>query len=215
MANFDIKYFFDLPQTLRSHAQSDITATDTMSHTCNDTKFFSFSGMTAGPNSRPYSILPQRTYYPRRPYCPDEPMTYDRISFHDLSIDSGLGVPINQPCGGHSPILTINGGSDLVFQDYPDMRKISLHIMWPGYESLLGGREAEHFTVDPATLTRAMLAQVVANRVKLFMERAAQVPSRHPNHIIGNGGIEIGQVYLHGLRNTYSTAWQADLSIEG
>lgn len=77
----------------------------------------------------PYRLLPQEIKYPRgSDGLHLKPVIKYSIAFYDSSV-GGQGVPINQPSGGHSPILTVMDGSDLIFANHPYMRTMSLHIM--------------------------------------------------------------------------------------
>ncbi|KJA25162.1 hypothetical protein HYPSUDRAFT_200052 [Hypholoma sublateritium FD-334 SS-4] len=121
----------------------------------------------------PLYELPQSKYYPAKR------KTFTRymspIIFQDIDLDIP-GIPLKSLKEDLSLLQpNIVGGMDRVFRRYPNMENINLRIMWPGYTPRYGTQTAIQFSIDTTRTTRAMIAQIVGQKVAQFMAVSVQI----------------------------------------
>ncbi|KJA13428.1 hypothetical protein HYPSUDRAFT_59900 [Hypholoma sublateritium FD-334 SS-4] len=154
-------------------------------------------------SSVPCYLLPQTIYHPPSSCAPGNasPVTFNT--------NGTVGMPLRIAGGNFSSVASsMKGGSDLIFQKRPDITRVNLRIMWPGYSDDI----PRTIMVDTST-TRAKLANEVAKQILIYMERAAKSTRGHGKYTIGNSGINTEQVSLLSIQNTHDTNWQATLYI--
>ncbi|EAU82744.2 hypothetical protein CC1G_10649 [Coprinopsis cinerea okayama7 len=92
------------------------------------------------------------------------------------------------------------------------LQRITLRIMWPGYTHVEWARAIDLVSHGP--MTRAQLAQVLAQNFARFMDVARTERPDVSEYAIGPGGIQFEHLVLVGIHNVFEDVWQADVAID-
>ncbi|KAF8967502.1 hypothetical protein BDZ97DRAFT_1755928 [Flammula alnicola] len=133
-----------------------------------------------------------------------------RAGFPDIKFDwtgyngSGCSVVTLSARSVSGLIDAMKGGADQPFAHRPDL--------WPGYPHVEWARSIDVTTGGP--ITRAKLAQAVAQNILRFLEIAGQTRSTQVKDHIGPQGILPNHVFLVSLQNVIENNWQATIVVD-
>ncbi|CAA7259433.1 unnamed protein product [Cyclocybe aegerita] len=128
------------------------------------------------------------------------------VSMRELSARSvpGLFAMLE---GGSDTVLAHTGLSRITFRI-----KAGLFLVFLGYESANWARSIEINTGGP--ITRAGLAQAVAQNFARFIEMCRGAKSSSPQWSIAPNNIRYEHLYLVSLFNVFEDSWQADVVVD-
>ncbi|KAF5385125.1 hypothetical protein D9615_000893 [Tricholomella constricta] len=134
-------------------------------------------------------------------------ITFDYIGY------AKQGVPMRELStrSTHALASMITGANDQVLA-HTGLTKITLRILWPGYESFEWTRVIEIDARGP--VTRAQLGAVISQNFARFIERARSESATSSEWHLGANGIRFEHLVLLSLRNVFDNAWQADVAID-
>ncbi|KAJ7614488.1 hypothetical protein FB45DRAFT_758654 [Roridomyces roridus] len=131
-----------------------------------------------------------------------------RVLPFDLPGQSNQGVSMRD-LSNRGPNAPIAGAGDQIFAPL-GVQKISLRIIWPGYQHVEWNR-----SIDVSSITRAGLAyQVASNFARFFEKSAYETPSSATHYLISPAGVRFEHLYLVSLTNTIDNVWQADVALD-
>ncbi|ESK88125.1 hypothetical protein Moror_5610 [Moniliophthora roreri MCA 2997] len=134
-------------------------------------------------------------------------ITFDYIGYPNQ------GMPLRElrARGPHALAQMMQGANDQVL-GHTQLRKINLHIRWPGYEHI----EWIH-TIDVVTesgpISRGQLAHAVAQNFVRYVEKTQYEATPSKDWRLGPAGIVFEHIVLHSLRHVFGDAWQAEVSV--
>ncbi|KAE9404181.1 hypothetical protein BT96DRAFT_955715 [Gymnopus androsaceus JB14] len=189
----------------------------------NTSTYSSLSSANQGSYPPSTFTAPNRKRVPQSPYAPSgkwqsasgrmQPL-YNPISF-DYKGYSKQGFPMQELCvrGEYALEQMMQDAKDLVLAHASHLRKITIHIRWPGYEHTEWTRSIEVVT-SRGPISRAALAQAIAFNFGRFFEKAQLERPQSPQWRIGHGGITFDKLILVSLWNPFEDAWQADVAVD-
>ncbi|RDB28050.1 hypothetical protein Hypma_002198 [Hypsizygus marmoreus] len=159
--------------------------------------------------------LPQATYTPISKWRTSTGRTntlHNTVTFDFLGYNK-QGVPMRELStrGSHALAAMIHGANDLVLA-HTRLTRITLVIIWPGYEHVEWSRTVEIHPDGP--ITRSALGAAVAMNFARFMEKSRNERAMSPEWQIGISGIRFEHVILLSLRNVFEDVWQADVAVD-
>ncbi|KDR84438.1 hypothetical protein GALMADRAFT_713250 [Galerina marginata CBS 339.88] len=159
--------------------------------------------------------LPQGVYTPASKWHAATGRTNDvhaPISFNRKGANRRAGVSVVELNGRSIQELSaiLEGGDDRVLAD-TGRQRITFRIMWPGYSQVEWVRSIDIVTGGP--ITRAKLAQIVAQNFSRFVETHRTVPCSTPEFQVGPNAIRSDHLYLVSLNNAFEDSWQAEVVI--
>ncbi|KAF9463659.1 hypothetical protein BDZ94DRAFT_1163524 [Collybia nuda] len=183
-----------------------------------------FSSLGGAVNSTPTPgqfLSPFRRRLPQAPYTPSSKwrnatgrlnQLHSAISFDYLGY-SKQGVPMRELStrGTHALASMIHGANDPVLA-HTGLVRITLRILWPGYEQVDWARSIEIATQGP--MTRAQLGAAVAMNFARFVEKTRTEPARSSEWHLGPSGIRFEHLILVSLSNVFEDVWQADVAVD-
>ncbi|KAI0347633.1 hypothetical protein BDW22DRAFT_4665 [Trametopsis cervina] len=154
-------------------------------------------------------IVPQTVYTPPKPYAP-----LDTIQFR---VGGTLGFPLSDALDiapGGQPRTILDDAADRPRLSSTTPYKISLRIIWPGYDMWDGDVRIVTGNIPHATpITRAKLAHNVAKRVKMCLEGLSTEASEDPRPDWNVKRYSIEQLVLLELRHVSVGSWQPVLAV--
>ncbi|KAG6829423.1 hypothetical protein H0H92_004569 [Tricholoma furcatifolium] len=163
------------------------------------------------------SLSPNRRPLPQRPFAlaskSRSAPAYAPIIF-DHPGCSQQGVPMRELVARSGTGMTalLQGAGDLVFA-CTGLVRITLKIMWPGYEHLDWASPIDLTYAGSGPITRAQLAASVSHGFARFTERARKEYCRSTEWSLVSSGIRFEQLVLLSLFNVCEDIWQADVAI--
>ncbi|KAK0190330.1 hypothetical protein F5146DRAFT_1000381 [Armillaria mellea] len=119
----------------------------------------------------------------------------------------GVRVPdLIGRCPAQTPRMLI-GGHNLYLQD---QSAIILCIRWPGYQH---NAFMTKIMLNSGGVSRAVLGEIVAEKIKIFYEAVKYTASSNPRWSIGLQNIRLEQIVLLSVWNTHENYWQAEMAI--
>ncbi|KAG5637803.1 hypothetical protein H0H81_003135 [Sphagnurus paluster] len=122
------------------------------------------------------------------------------VSMREMSVRSGAALA-----------SMVKGASDAVLA-HSGVSRITLRIIWPGYEHVDWARSIEVNTTS-GPITRAQLAVIISQNFARFIEKNRSEPSRSSDWHMGPSGIRYEHLFLMALRNVFEDVWQADVIV--
>ncbi|GLB34426.1 hypothetical protein LshimejAT787_0113100 [Lyophyllum shimeji] len=166
-------------------------------------------------------ISPFRRRVPQPPYTPaskwraatgrtnqvHSAITFDYVGY------SKQGVPMRELSTRSAAALgsMIVGAGDPVLA-HTGLSRITLRIIWPGYEHVDWARSIEVNTNGP--ITRAQLATIVSQNFARYIEKTRSEAARASEWQIGPSCIRYEHLVLIGLCNVFEDVWQADVAVD-
>ncbi|EDR16178.1 uncharacterized protein LACBIDRAFT_321426 [Laccaria bicolor S238N-H82] len=183
--------------------------------------FNALSGAVVCSANAPPFVSPFRRRLPQIPYTPSSKwrnvtgrtnLVHSPVHFDYLGY-TRQGVPMRELStrGAHALSSMIVGATDQVFV-HTGLSRITLYIIWPGYEHVDWRRSIEIMVNGP--MTRAQLGAVVASNFARFIEMTRNERSTCSDYKIGTSGILFEHLVLVGLHNVFEDAWQADVAVD-
>lgn len=111
----------------------------------------------------------------------------------------------------HAIEIMLHGANDQVFAG-TGLVRITLRILWPGYEDVDWARSIEVNANGP--MTRAQLAVAVAKNFSYFLEKARSEAGRPSEWHLATSGIRFQHLFLVALCNVFEDVWQADVAVD-
>ncbi|KAK7033541.1 hypothetical protein VNI00_012765 [Paramarasmius palmivorus] len=138
----------------------------------------------------------------------NRPINFDYIGY------PMQGMPMKELCvrGPYAMAQMMQGANDHVLA-HTQLRKITLHIRWPGYEHVEWIRNIEVVTAS-GPITRAQLAHAVAQNFVRYVEKTQYESTNVMEWRIGPAGILFEHLVLNSLQNVFEDAWQAETLLE-
>ncbi|TFK69367.1 hypothetical protein BDN72DRAFT_959639 [Pluteus cervinus] len=139
--------------------------------------------------------------------------------FFDYKGQHGQGVKIRDMRDELEPEcrFRIEGPDDRVLE-HTGLKKVTLRIIWPGYEDTVPWIRPINITPPGGPITRYQLGAVISGNFYRFLEDAmdAPNPSDPKDNLwsIGSDGIQRKHIILVSLINIYETIWQASVAVE-
>ncbi|KAJ3713268.1 hypothetical protein DFJ43DRAFT_1105488 [Lentinula guzmanii] len=168
-------------------------------------------------------LIPNRRRLPQTPYTPSgkwkstsgrmqplhNPIVFDMKGYSK----QGFSMQELYVRGEYALEQMMQGATDQVLAHAPHIRKITVHIRWPGYEYTEWARPIEVVT-SRGPITRAALAQIIALNFARFCEKTQMERPQSPHWRIGHGSITFERLVLVSLWNPFEDAWQADVAVD-
>ncbi|TFK60459.1 hypothetical protein BDN72DRAFT_526234 [Pluteus cervinus] len=171
------------------------------------------SGEAVTPFSSPTRRwLPQITYVPTSKWknATEQSFPPNPVVAFDYVGHSNQGVSMRAIHHGSAPQL--DGSDDPVLQ-YTGLQKITLRIIWPGYEYITFSRVIE--IVRPSgPITRSDLAAVVSANFCRYLEKAKSSPSTETEWTVGPSSVRFEHLILVSLVNVWENVWQAAIATD-
>ncbi|KAK0243427.1 hypothetical protein EDD85DRAFT_933752 [Armillaria nabsnona] len=120
-----------------------------------------------------------------------------------------MGVDVSDLIGrgpAETPRMLV-GGHDIYLQQQGG---IFLCIRWPGYQH---NQFISKIMINPGGVSRAVLGEIVADKIKFFYQTAKYSASSNPRWNVGVQNIRLEQIVLLSLWNTHENYWQAEMAI--
>ncbi|RDB19892.1 hypothetical protein Hypma_013120 [Hypsizygus marmoreus] len=188
--------------------------------TAHRSQFSSLGGAVHG--SSPSTFLsPFRRRLPQAPYTPSSKwrnatgrlneihsaITFDFIGY------SRQGVPMRELSTRSANALSqmIQGAEDHVLA-HTGLARITLRILWPGYEHIEWARSVELTVHGP--ITRSQLGAAISMNFARFIEKNRSETARSSEWHIGPNGIRFEHLVLISLCNVFEDVWQADVAVD-
>ncbi|KAJ3717098.1 hypothetical protein EV361DRAFT_864697 [Lentinula raphanica] len=106
----------------------------------------------------------------------------------------------------------MQGADDRVLA-HTGLKRITLYITWPGYESQEWMRPIELYS-SGSPVTRAEIAAVVAQNFYRYFEKMQYCSGLAKDWSIGPMGVTFDKLVLVSLNNVFEDAWQADVAVD-
>ncbi|EEB90873.1 hypothetical protein MPER_10863 [Moniliophthora perniciosa FA553] len=125
-------------------------------------------------------------------------------------------MPLKELCirGPYAMTEMMRGANNQVLA-HTELRKITLHIRWPGYEHIEWIRSIDVVTAS-GPITQGQLAHAVAQNFVRYIEKVRyEVPPTacSKSWRLGSPYIILDHIVLHSLHNVFEDAWQAKVSV--
>ncbi|KAL0575932.1 hypothetical protein V5O48_006043 [Marasmius crinis-equi] len=133
----------------------------------------------------------------------------------DLNGFPGHGIFLQemQTRGPQGIQQVMRGANDMVLA-HTQLRRIALHIRWPGYEHFEWTRSIDVITLH-GPITRAQLAAILASNFARYIEKIQYEATREIDWRLGSGGgFRYEDIILLSLVNVFEDAWQAEVAVE-
>ncbi|KAI0347631.1 hypothetical protein BDW22DRAFT_1423921 [Trametopsis cervina] len=154
-------------------------------------------------------IVPQTVYTTPKAYAP-----LDTIQFR---VGGTLGFPLSDALDiapGGQPRTILDDAADRPRLSSTTPSRISLRIIWPGYDMWVGTFEIygyEQWHTEP--ITRAKLAHNVANKVRQCLYEMSTKTSKDPRPDWHSTRYSFEQLVLLELRHVSAGSWQPVLAV--
>ncbi|KAK0499455.1 hypothetical protein EDD18DRAFT_1441305 [Armillaria luteobubalina] len=131
------------------------------------------------------------------------------ITFQMCGRPKVMGVGVSDLIGRNPASIPrmLIGGHDLYLQTKPG---IILCIRWPGYQH---SALITPITIGSGGVSRAVLGEIVAEKIKIFYDVAKYHATSNPRWSLGVQNIRLEQIVLLSLWNTHENYWQAEMAI--
>ncbi|KAL0575336.1 hypothetical protein V5O48_006638 [Marasmius crinis-equi] len=158
---------------------------------------------SAGPSTR--RRVPQA---PVGKSCPSNTIAFDYIGYPKL------GMPLREihARGPQALQQMMQGANDLVLAN-TRLRKITLHILWPGYEHVPWSRSID-VIASGGPITRSYLASIIAHHFSEYIEAMQRQATSNADWRLGRGGFGLDHIMLLSVHNVGDDAWQAEVAID-
>ncbi|KAK0230155.1 hypothetical protein IW262DRAFT_1291331 [Armillaria fumosa] len=131
------------------------------------------------------------------------------ITFQMCGRPKVMGVGVSDFIGRNPASIPrmLIGGHDLYLQKES---AIILCIRWPGYQH---NTLITPIMIDSGGVSRAVLGEIVAEKIKNFYHAAKYNATSNPRWSLGVQNIHLEQIVLLSLWNTHENYWQAEMAI--
>ncbi|KAG6845549.1 hypothetical protein H0H87_007793 [Tephrocybe sp. NHM501043] len=174
-------------------------------------------------SSSPTFLSPTRLRLPQQSYTPASKwrtatgrlsQVHKAIAF-DYPGYSRQGVSMRELSARSINTLAsiIQGGGDSVFA-HTGLARITLRILWPGYEHVEWARSVELNVNGFGPITRAQLGAIISQNFARFVEKTRSEPSRIAEWNLSSSGIRFEHLILISLVNVFEDVWQADVAVD-
>ncbi|KAF8073326.1 hypothetical protein FPV67DRAFT_1446310 [Lyophyllum atratum] len=168
-------------------------------------------------------VSPFRRRLPQPPYTPASKwrnatgrlnQVHGAIAFDFLGY-AKQGVPMRELStrSAHALASMIHGAGDVVLA-HTGLARITLRIIWPGYEHVEWARSIEVNLAGQGPVTRAQLGAIISQNFARFIEKTRSEPARSSDWHLGPSGIRYEHMVLVALCNVFEDVWQADVAVD-
>ncbi|GAW10425.1 hypothetical protein F5879DRAFT_983609 [Lentinula edodes] len=188
----------------------------------NTSQYSSLGGAVRGAPAQSSFLIPNRRRVPQSIYQPTgkwRNQTGRLAPIHaPVSVDfkgysrQGMRMMELYARGAFALSQMMEGGDDRVLA-HTGLKRITLHIRWPGYENYEWIRSIE-LNTSSGPITRAEIAAIVAQNFHRYFEKLQYSSTPAMEWHIGPMGISFDKLVLVSISNVFEDAWQADVAVD-
>ncbi|KAG6916458.1 hypothetical protein DXG01_006725 [Tephrocybe rancida] len=167
---------------------------------------------------QPAFLSPMRRRVPQQLYTPKSrslsgrahsPISFDHPGY------SKQGIQMRELTARSVAALAsiIQGAGDAVLA-HTGLPRITLRILWPGYEHVEWAATIDLNGGSYGPITRAQLGVAVSQHFSRFVERARTEPSKSSEWNLSSSGIRFEHLVLVALVNVSDDIWQAEVAVD-